>query len=411
MQQGQTTFILGWKEWLALPDLGLPAIKAKVDTGARTSALHAFQIEPFGPASHPMVRFGIHPVPRRPDVQIFCSAPVVGRREITSSNGEKELRYVIATRVAMGDRVWPVEVTLTNRATMTTRMLLGRQAIQEDMFVDPTAAYRQPRLSYKRYRHVPRTDIVRRALRIAVLTGRGPVPSDRRLALAADVRGHVAEVVDPASLRLVFDGGLPGLVGSGGPVGHYDAVLARLDRDNRAHGASVVRQFELMGSVALNSGDALDRLSHPVGIAQVLTRAGVSYRPPADSELEGAEGAEGDADPPRRSRSRVRFLLVGGRVIAALRRTKGAWLDAGDAKFATETALAESAAAALQLGLASVDVAASGDGREVTRIFANPPLATFQSATGVLVAEAIIAEVEARVRSWVQRAPTSSRST
>ena len=83
-----STFILGWEEWLALPDLGLPAIRAKVDTGAKTSALHAHQIEAFGPPGARMVRFAVYPIPGRQDIEVTCSAPVVGRREVTSSNDQ-----------------------------------------------------------------------------------------------------------------------------------------------------------------------------------------------------------------------------------------------------------------------------------------------------------------------------------
>lgn len=106
---------LGWVEWVSLPDLGLPAIKAKVDTGAKTSALHAFEVEPFGPIEAPMVRFGIHPIPARPDIVIYSSAPIIDRREVTSSNGERELRCVITTNLSIGDYTWPIEVTLANR--------------------------------------------------------------------------------------------------------------------------------------------------------------------------------------------------------------------------------------------------------------------------------------------------------
>jgi ribosomal protein S6--L-glutamate ligase len=144
-------FILGWEEWIALPGLGLPAIKAKVDTGARTSALHAAFVEPFGSKRKPKVRFGVRPIPRRDDVEIVCEAPVVDFRAVRSSNGKLEQRYVISTPLRIGDREWPIEVTLTNRDMMAYRMLLGRQAIIEGVLVDPSASFRQPRLRYKVY--------------------------------------------------------------------------------------------------------------------------------------------------------------------------------------------------------------------------------------------------------------------
>jgi ribosomal protein S6--L-glutamate ligase len=144
-------FILGWEEWVTLPDLGLGAIKAKVDTGARTSALHAFYVEPFGPARARKVRFGVHPLPRRSDVSIECTARVIDRREVRSSNGEIEQRYVIETPIRIGERQWRIEVTLANRDMMSYRMLLGRQAIPRDGLVKPSASFLQPKLHYKVY--------------------------------------------------------------------------------------------------------------------------------------------------------------------------------------------------------------------------------------------------------------------
>jgi ribosomal protein S6--L-glutamate ligase len=144
-------FILGWEEWVMLPDLGVPAIKAKVDTGARTSALHAFYVEPFGPARARKVRFGVHPLPRRNDIAIECTARVVDRREVKSSNGEIEARYVIETPIRIGERQWKIEVTLANRDMMSYRMLLGRQAIPRDGLVRPSVSFLQPKLHYKVY--------------------------------------------------------------------------------------------------------------------------------------------------------------------------------------------------------------------------------------------------------------------
>ena len=145
--------VLGWQEWVALPLLGLPAIKAKIDTGARTSALHAFDIEAAGDGR---IAFKVHPIPRRSDIVVACEARLVDSRDVTSSNGERERRVVIETEIEIAGRRWPIEVTLTNRALMRTRMLLGRQALQGFALIEPEAALLQPRLSYKVYRSAAR---------------------------------------------------------------------------------------------------------------------------------------------------------------------------------------------------------------------------------------------------------------
>ena len=121
----------GWEEWIGLPDLGLPAISAKVDTGARTSALHASDIEIFGSSAKPKVRFHVYPETGRDDLAIPCSADLIDRREVTSSNGETELRCVIVTTLSVAGQDWPIEITLTNRTGMANRMLLGRQALAD----------------------------------------------------------------------------------------------------------------------------------------------------------------------------------------------------------------------------------------------------------------------------------------
>jgi hypothetical protein len=133
--------IIGWREWLALPDLNIQAVKAKIDTGARTSALHTFGLEPFESGGILKVKFGVHPLQRRKDIEIQCVADVVDRRRVTSSDGQSEKRYVIRTAVALGKSSWPIELTLTNRKSMRFRMLLGRAAISEHLLVDPARSY------------------------------------------------------------------------------------------------------------------------------------------------------------------------------------------------------------------------------------------------------------------------------
>ena len=147
----QEKLTIGWREWLALPDLGIQAIKAKIDTGARTSALHTFGLEPFEQGGSLKVKFGIHPLQRRKDIEITCVADVIDRRRVTSSDGQSEKRFVIRTDVTLGAIRWPIELTLTNRRSMRFRMLLGRGAICGLFLVDPAKSYLTGRRLAKLY--------------------------------------------------------------------------------------------------------------------------------------------------------------------------------------------------------------------------------------------------------------------
>lgn len=132
---------VGWREWVALPELGVSRIKAKIDSGARTSCIHAFCLETFTRNHSRWVRFGIHPEQKNRAREIFCESPVIDERMVTDSGGHRENRLVIQTRLQLPGTGWPIEITLTNRDNMSFRMLLGRSAMKGRMIVHPDRSF------------------------------------------------------------------------------------------------------------------------------------------------------------------------------------------------------------------------------------------------------------------------------
>ena len=134
--------VLGWREWVELPELGLGPVKAKVDTGARTSCLHAFGLEPFDKDGQTWVRFMVHPKQKDDSLVVACEAPVRDQRPVTDSGGHTEQRYVICTRLRLGGWEQAVEMTLTGRDNMRFRMLIGRTTMKAGGFlVNPALSY------------------------------------------------------------------------------------------------------------------------------------------------------------------------------------------------------------------------------------------------------------------------------
>ena len=132
---------VGWREWVSLPELGIHRVKTKVDTGARTSALHAFDLHPFKENDVQRIRFHIHPKQRDRQKQLICVANVADKRTVTNSGGQREDRWVISTLLSIGTHSWPIELTLTNRDEMKFRMLLGRTALNNHALVNSSASY------------------------------------------------------------------------------------------------------------------------------------------------------------------------------------------------------------------------------------------------------------------------------
>ncbi|WOD09216.1 ATP-dependent zinc protease [Marinomonas sp. GJ51-6] len=136
-QLSESKMIIGSDEWCAFPSLNIPAIKARVDSGAKTSSLHAINIQRFMKDEEHWVQFEVHPLKGNRKTTVHCEAPLIDQRVIKSSSGDKEKRPVISTLLSLGEKTWNVEVTLTNRDSMGYRMLLGREAMNGHVLIDP----------------------------------------------------------------------------------------------------------------------------------------------------------------------------------------------------------------------------------------------------------------------------------
>jgi len=461
------SFRLGWEEWVSLTELGLPALKAKIDTGARTSALHAFDIEAFGPARAPKVRFAIHPMPGRDDVSIPCSATVIDRREVTSSNGESEWRYVIATDIRIGPRRWPIEITLTDRTTMAYRMLIGRQALQDDMVIAPAARFCQPELSYDVYHSAAvKAAAPVRTLRVAVLSREEASYSTRRLVEEGEKRGHVVEVIDTTRCYMAINQLAPEVHYDGKRLARYDAVIPRIGSSITPYGTAVVRQFETIGTFCVNPAAGITASRDKLHAHQILARHRIGMpatafaASPKDTGnliglvgatplivklLESAQGKGVVLAETRKAAESVisafrglkanflvqgfikeaagediRCLVISGRVVAAMKRT------AADGEFRSnlhqggravgvritreEREAAARAARAFGLNLAGVDMLRSQDGPKVLEVNSSPGLQGIEAASGKNVADLIYDDIEKRVRPTPARRRATRRA-
>lgn len=449
----------GWEEWVSLPGLGLLAMKAKIDTGARTSALHADDIEIFGPTARPKVRFTVHPIPGREDVSITCSAALVDRREVTSSNGETEHRFVISTDLAVAGQSWPIEITLTNRAGMSSRMLLGRQALNDHISISPTEKRLQPELSYDVYHSAAlRKTAPKRALRIAVLS-REDNYSTSRLVAVGEARGHVVEVVDTTRCYMAINALAPEVHYDGKRLPHFDAIIPRIGASITPYGTAVIRQFEFLGTYCVNGSAGITASRDKLHAHQVLASKKIGMpttafaASPKDTSnlmalvgaaplivklLESTQGkgvvlaetkkaAESVIDAFRGLRANflvqdfvkeaagedIRCLVIAGKVVAAMKRT-GAEGDfrsnlhrGGSAKVVRITKLerdtAVRAARAFGLGMAGVDLLRATSGPKVLEVNSSPGFEGIEKATGKDIVGKLYDEIEAQVKPQPSR--------
>lgn len=458
---------LGWEEWVGLNDLSLPAIKAKVDTGARTSALHAIAIETFGSNSNPQVRFIMQPDPQDPSIEVVCSAKVIDRRPVTSSNGETESRFVISSPITIGGHVWPINITLTNRETMSYRMLLGREAIRENMSVIPSTSFQQPILSFDTYKKLRRKKSQpKRPLRIAILTQEPHNYSNTRMIEAAEKRGHVIETVSTSRCYMAINNRKPEVYYDGETLPRYDAIIPRIGSRMTFYGMAIVRQFESMGVYCLNSANAIGQsrdklLAHQILAQHKLGMPNTAFaKSSRDTEgivdlvggspvvvklLESTQGKGVVLAESRKaaytlvdafrgldahflvqefvkeaSGTDIRCFVVDGKVVGSIKRTArpgefrsnihqgGSAVKVALSRIERQSAI--KAARALGLNVAGVDILRSDTGPKILEVNSSPGLQGIETASQKDIATTIIECIENNVRTVLRTPIKRSKS-
>ncbi len=293
MPKSSDKIVVGSEEWCALPLLGIPAIKARVDSGARTSAIHAFNIKAFKRGLVSWVSFEVHPLQNNRRTIVRCEAEVLDKRVVKSSSGIAEKRYVIKTTLEHDGKNWPIEMTLTNRDSMGYRMLLGREAMIGRILVDPAASFLGGEVAEDAL-ELEYADNTREktGLNLALLASNPDLPSNQRIMEAAEERGHSISFYDIKQCYMKLDSENPEVHYRGGLIlNKLDAIIPRIRPDLTFYGCALVRQFESIGIYALNTAEAIGHSRDKLYSLQILLRHGLQIPTSgfADSPIETDE--------------------------------------------------------------------------------------------------------------------------
>ncbi len=269
--------IVGSEEWCTFPELGIPTIKARVDSGAKTSALHAINISPFIKDGENWVKFDVNPIQSNTRTIIHCEAPLVDKRIVKSSSGYREKRFVIQSEIQVGESRWQIELTLTNRDSMGFRMLLGREAMSGRILVDPEQKYLlgQPTVE-KLKEYYEKNEEVRTGLRIGLLASNPELYSNKRIIEAGEARGHEMHFLNLKYCYMKLDADTPEIHYRGGRVlNDFDAIIPRIRPSMTFYGCALTRHFEALKVYCLNSATAITQSRDKLYSLQLLLNSGI----------------------------------------------------------------------------------------------------------------------------------------
>ncbi len=269
--------IVGSQEWCALPELNIKAIKVRVDSGAKTSALHAVNIVPFKKEGKLWVSYDVHPLQNDGKTTIHCESPVADKRKVKSTSGIVEVRYVIRTFLSIAQSSWEIEISLTNRDSMGYRMLLGRQAMSGKILVDPEESFLLGDISSDTLKQYYTTNITKPSgLKIGILASNPDLYSNRRIIEAGEEKGHHMEFLNIKDCYIKLDGKNPEMHYRGGRIlDDFDAIIPRIRPSLTFYGCALTRHFEAMGVYTLNTASSITQSRDKLYALQLLINNGL----------------------------------------------------------------------------------------------------------------------------------------
>jgi ribosomal protein S6--L-glutamate ligase len=444
--------VIGKEEWCALPQLGLPGIKARVDSGAKTSSLHAFNIQTFYEEGIKHVHFDIHPIQNNRKFIHSCRAPVIDQRKVKNSSGDKEDRLVIKTLLSLAQENWEIEITLTNRDSMGFRMLLGREAMSQRVLIDPDSSLCLGEISQAELKnfYTPISPELS-GLSIALLATDPKLYSNRRLIEAGEERGHRMRFINIRQCYMNISSANPEVHYRGGELmTGFDAVIPRIRPALTFYGCAVTEQLQSTGAFCLNDSVAIAKSRDKLRSLQILSNHGISTpttgfaNSPADTAdiikmvggapvviklLQGAQGrgvvlaetnkaAESVINAFKTVKANIlvqefikeadgkdiRLLIIDGKIVASIQRSAAqgefrANLHLGGTASAIKTTseerkMAINATKAMGLYVAGVDIIRSKSGPKVLELNSSPGLEGVEEISGKDVAGMMIASIE-----------------
>jgi ribosomal protein S6--L-glutamate ligase len=459
--------IVGSEEWCGLRQLGIPAIKARVDSGAKSSSIHACNIQTVRKHGQLWVQFEVHPIQGDHRTVVRCEAIVIDRRDVKSSSGISEKRYFIRTDIQLGDMVWPIELSLNNRSSMGYRMLLGREAMIGRLMIDPDAHFLFGRYTADNLsRLYGACQNHSSGLRIGILASNKNLYSNRRLIEACEARGHTVMFLNIKQCFMKLDADMPEMYSRDQKVlNNLDAVIPRIRPNLTFYGAALTRHFESMGVFTLNSAQSILQSRDKLFSLQLLIKNGLEIpttgfaNSPSDTQelidmvggapliiklLEGTQGtgvvlaetkkaAESVINAMKSLKANLlvqefikesagtdlRCFVVDGKVIASMARIaavgeyranvhKGAKTE--PVKITSdEKHMVLKAVKTLGLFVAGVDIIRSNKGPLLLEVNSSPGLEGIEAVTGKDIAQEIVFSIEKKLKwSPVMSAPESN---